>query len=78
VVGAQRGVQILAMASVKKRDALRLVHVPSFTVFSNWPTSRSPLHYVSALAFSPGGGLLAIGNARGRVVLYRLHHYASV
>eukprot|EP00884_Botryococcus_braunii_P017829 jgi/Botrbrau1/472/Bobra.110_2s0110.1 len=70
--------QLLAMASQKKRDALRLVHVPSFTVFSNWPTSRSPLHYVTSLAFSPGGGLLAIGNARGRVVLYRLHHYPSV
>jgi U3 small nucleolar RNA-associated protein 18 len=68
--------QILAMASRLKRDALRLVHLPSLTVFSNWPTARSPLQYVHSLAFSPGGGLLAVGNAKGRVLLYRLHHYA--
>eukprot|EP00983_Pelagomonas_calceolata_P018357 574613-Pelagomonas_calceolata.AAC.2 len=29
---------------------------------------RSPLHYVHSLAFSPGGGFLAVGNARGRAV----------
>lgn len=69
--------QILAMASRMKRDSLRLVHLPTCTVFSNWPTSRSPLHYVHSLAFSPGGGYLAIGNAKGRVLLYRLHHYPS-
>jgi U3 small nucleolar RNA-associated protein 18 len=69
--------QLLAMASRMKRDALTLVHVPTLTAFSNWPTSRSPLHYVHSLAFSPGGGYLAIGNAKGRVLLYRLHHYAQ-
>jgi hypothetical protein len=36
---------------------------------------RSPLHYVHSLAFSPHSGFLTIGNARGRVLLYRLHHY---
>jgi len=30
------------------------------------------------LAFSPNGGFLAIGNARGRVLLYRLHHYSQI
>ncbi len=65
--------QILAMASRMTKDALRLVHLPSFTVFSNWPTSRSPLGYVHSLAFSPGGGYLAIGTARGSALLYRLH-----
>lgn len=69
--------QILAMASRMKKDSLRLVHIPSFTVFSNWPTSRSPLHYIHSLAFSPRGGYLAVGNAKGRVLLYRLHHYAE-
>ncbi|KAK3264408.1 U3 snoRNP protein, partial [Cymbomonas tetramitiformis] len=68
--------QILAMSSTMKKDSLRLVHLPSYTVFSNWPTSKTPLHFVSSLAFSPGGGYLAIGNAKGRVLLYRLHHYS--
>lgn len=67
--------QMLAIASRLKRDALRLVHLPSLTVFSNWPTSRTPLHYVHSVCFSPGSGYLAVGNAKGRVVLYRLHHF---
>eukprot|EP00198_Chlamydomonas_reinhardtii_P007035 XP_001696371.1 WD40 repeat protein [Chlamydomonas reinhardtii] len=67
--------QMLAVASRMKRDALRLVHLPSLTVFSNWPTGRSPLHYVHSLDFSPHCGLLAVGNAKGRALLYRLHHY---
>lgn len=70
--------QMLALASRMKKDAMRVVHVPSLTVFSNWPTSKTPLQYVSAIDFSPNCGYLAIGNARGRVLLYRLHHYAAL
>lgn len=70
--------QMLVMASRMKKDALRVVHVPSLTVFSNWPTARSPLHYVHCAAFSPNGGFLAVGNAKGHVLMYRLHHYARV
>jgi U3 small nucleolar RNA-associated protein 18 len=67
--------QILAITSRMKKNALRLVHIPSYTVFSNWPTVQSPLGYVHSLDFSPGGGYLAVGNAAGRVLLYRLKHY---
>lgn len=70
--------QLLVMASRMKRDALRLIHVPTMTAFSNWPTSKSPLHYVHSVALSPSSGYLAIGNARGRVVMYRLHHYPVI
>lgn len=68
---------MLMMASRMKKDALRLVHLPTGTVFSNWPTRLTPLHYVHCGAFSPGGGFMAVGNAKGRVLLYRLHHYGS-
>jgi U3 small nucleolar RNA-associated protein 18 len=67
--------QLLATASRMKRDAMRLIHVESMTAFSNWPTSKSPLHYVHSVAISPSGGFLCIGNARGRAVMYRLHHF---
>lgn len=67
--------QMLAVSSRLKRDSLRLVHVPSCTVFSNWPSSKTPLHYVWSTAFSPTGGYLAVGNARGRALLYRIHAY---
>jgi hypothetical protein len=39
---------------------------------------RSPLHYIHSFAFSPRGGFLAAGNARGKVLLYRLHAYSDV
>jgi len=69
--------QILALASSRKKDALKLVHLPSNTVFSNWPTSKTPLSFVHSIAFSPGSGFLAIGNARGAALLYRLHHFET-
>jgi U3 small nucleolar RNA-associated protein 18 len=69
--------QILAMASKRNKDALKLVHVPSKTVFANWPTSTTPLSYVQCLAFSPHSGYLAIGNDKGKVLLYRLNHFTS-
>ncbi|KAF6264482.1 WD40-repeat-containing domain protein [Scenedesmus sp. NREL 46B-D3] len=67
--------QMLLMGSRLKKDSLRVVHLPSCTVFANWPTSRSPLQYVHCAAFSPHSGFLGIGNAKGRALLYRLHHY---
>jgi U3 small nucleolar RNA-associated protein 18 len=67
--------QMLLMGSRLKKDSLRIVHLPSLTVFANWPTSRSPLQYVHSAAFSPHSGFLGIGNAKGRALLYRLHHY---
>ncbi|KAK9791599.1 hypothetical protein WJX73_001142 [Symbiochloris irregularis] len=70
--------QMLAMSSCRAKAALRVAHVPSQTVFENWPTSNTPLGHVQSIAFSPNGGLLAIGNARGRALLYRLHYYKGL
>ena len=70
--------QMLAMASRVKRDQLRLVHVASGTVFKNWPTSRTPLGHVQSLCFSPPGAFMAIGNAKGCVLLYRMMHYEAL
>jgi U3 small nucleolar RNA-associated protein 18 len=49
----------------------------SGTVFSNWPTSKSPMNYVFSLDFSPTSGFLALGNDKGKVLLYRLRHYTN-
>lgn len=67
--------QILALASKTKKDALRLVHFPTMRVFSNWPTSGTPLGSVSSVDFSPHSQYVAIGNTRGKVLLYSLRHY---
>lgn len=45
------------------------------STFSNWPTDRTPLGYVASAAFSPHSGYLAIGNDKGKALLYRLNHY---
>ena len=37
----------------------------------------TPLHYVSAVAFSPSSGYISVGNDRGRALLYRLKHYQA-
>lgn len=67
--------QILAISSRMKKNSMKLVHVPSLTVFSNWPHPNQPVHYPSCMDFSPRGGFMAVGNAAGKVLLYKLHHY---
>ncbi|KAF9410139.1 U3 snoRNP protein [Podila epigama] len=69
--------QILAMASHARKDQLRLVHLPSLKVFPNWPTRATPLSYITCLSFSPNSGYLAIGNDKGKALLYRVNHYTS-
>uniref|UniRef100_A0A1D1XH23 U3 small nucleolar RNA-associated protein 18 homolog n=1 Tax=Anthurium amnicola TaxID=1678845 RepID=A0A1D1XH23_9ARAE len=69
--------QILAINSNMKKNSLKLVHLPSFTVYTNWPAARSNLQYPRCLDFSPNGGFMAVGNAAGKVLLYKLHHYQN-
>ncbi|KAK4548952.1 hypothetical protein LTR36_008725 [Oleoguttula mirabilis] len=75
--------QLLAMASKWKRDAMRLVHMPSCTVFKNWPTSSTPLGRITGVAIRGGGGdgagpdgdvyaLVAVANEQGRVRLWEV------
>lgn len=70
--------QALCMASSQAKDAMRVVHLPTCSVFSNWPTSQTPLHRVSCVEFSPSGAFLTIGNDRGKSLLYRVHHYTAI
>ncbi|KAI0271680.1 WD40 repeat-like protein [Gloeopeniophorella convolvens] len=67
--------QLLAIASKTQKDQLRLIHLPSLTAFSNWPTSSTPLGHVTSIDFSAGSEYVALGNTRGRVLLYHLKDY---
>lgn len=67
--------QILAICSTMKKNSLKLIHIPSYNVFSNWPPPNRNLQYPRCLDFSPGGGFMAVGNAAGKVFLYKLNHY---
>ncbi|KAL2866381.1 WD40 repeat domain-containing protein [Aspergillus lucknowensis] len=64
--------QFLTMASEVKKDALRLVHLPSCTVYKNWPTQSTPLGRITSVAISPNSEYLAVGNDRGRIRLWQI------
>jgi U3 small nucleolar RNA-associated protein 18 len=73
--------QILLMASRWKNHALRLVHLPSATVFKNWPTQKTPLGRITSVAWGrpteederEGSlALLAVGAETGRVRLWEV------
>ncbi|KAK9325628.1 WD40-repeat-containing domain protein [Lipomyces orientalis] len=68
--------QLLGIASRAKKDAFRFAHLPSGTVFKNWPTSGTPLGKVTAMAFSGGSEMFVTGNEGGKVRLFKLNHYA--
>jgi len=67
--------EILAVSSELKDSAVKLVHFPSMSVFSNFPNVTQNIHRANCVGFSPGSGYMAIGNNRGAANLYRLKHY---
>lgn len=58
--------QMLIISSRWKKNALRLVHLPSCTVYQNWPTDKTPLGRVSSVALSRDGGGWLWGAKVGR------------
>ncbi|XP_037665649.1 U3 small nucleolar RNA-associated protein 18 homolog [Choloepus didactylus] len=70
--------EILAIASEKMKQAVRLVHLPSCTVFSNFPVvKKKNISLVHTMDFSPRSGYFALGNEKGKALMYRLHHYSD-
>lgn len=70
--------EILALSSNLTEKALKLVHLPSLTVFSNYPDRfdqnlRIPL----SMDFSPNGGYFSVGTHKGSALLYRVKHYGN-
>ena len=68
--------QILAIATRNDQSGLKLMHVPTATVYANWPTLNTPLGYVWSMDFSSDSRFLAIGNDKGKCLLYNLKHYS--
>ncbi|TIC13128.1 WD40 repeat-like protein [Wallemia mellicola] len=69
--------QLLASTSAEKNDQLRLIHLPSLTVYQNWPTSNTPLGKVQAIDFSTDGRWIVIANQKGKLLLYHVRHYSE-
>ncbi|KAG5664020.1 hypothetical protein KAF25_006605 [Fusarium avenaceum] len=64
--------QLMAFGSQHKKDALRLVHLPTCTVYRNWPTEQTPLGRITAVAFGNQSDLLAVGNDTGKIRLWEI------
>lgn len=43
--------ELLAIASRWKKTALKLIHLPSMTAYSNFPSFKTNMKYVTALDF---------------------------
>ncbi|XP_015521567.1 U3 small nucleolar RNA-associated protein 18 homolog [Neodiprion lecontei] len=69
--------EILSMASDETENAFKMMHLPSATIFSNFPTFRTKFFKPIAVDFSPGSGYLGISNNKGNAYLYRLKHYGN-
>lgn len=69
--------EILAMHSETKENAIKLAHLPSMTVFNNFPSLSFNMKRVNSVDFSVNGGYLSIGNNFGAAHLYRLKHFGS-
>lgn len=67
--------ELLAYASKDVKDAVKLVHFPSGTVYSNFPGIQGNIGKPNVIRFSPQSGFLAIGNQSKEVSLYRIKHY---
>ncbi|KAK5914654.1 hypothetical protein CgunFtcFv8_009077 [Champsocephalus gunnari] len=68
--------EILAMASRSEDEAVRMLHLPSLSVFSNFPVSKRKIVYrASSLDFSPHSGFFSLANNKGHAPLFRLLHY---
>lgn len=66
--------QLFAFGSQHKKDALKLVHLPSCTVYKNWPTSSTPLGRITTVAFGRQSDLLAVGNESGKIRLWQIRN----
>ncbi|XP_012535469.2 U3 small nucleolar RNA-associated protein 18 homolog isoform X1 [Monomorium pharaonis] len=69
--------EILNAASFDKHNAFKMLHLPSFTVFSNFPTLQTNIGLPQTIAFSPSSGYLSISNRTSSALLYRLRHYGN-
>ncbi|XP_065549454.1 U3 small nucleolar RNA-associated protein 18 homolog [Lathamus discolor] len=70
--------EILAVASRETDEAVKLVHIPSYTVFSNFPVfRRKQIYLAQSMDFSPRSGYFSVANNKGKALLFRLKHYSD-
>lgn len=70
--------EFLAATSIHSEKGVKLIHLPSMTVFRNFPDSLDKdVTYPRLLDISPNSGYLTIGNNKGQALLYRIKHFGN-
>ncbi|KAJ8684033.1 hypothetical protein QAD02_019825 [Eretmocerus hayati] len=69
--------EILAFASDRKVNAFKMLHIPSFSVFSNFPSFNTKISQPLDIDYSPASGYMGVTNNQGFAYLYRLKHYGN-
>lgn len=53
---------MLFFASKWKKNSARIAHIPSYSVYQNWPNMKTNFGIISAVDFSLDNKFLALGN----------------
>mmetsp|Transcript_41960 Transcript_41960/g.55289 ORF Transcript_41960/g.55289 Transcript_41960/m.55289 type:complete len:116 (-) Transcript_41960:93-440(-) len=70
--------ELLAFCSKWQKNAVRLAHIPSYTVFQNFPgVAPGVLKYGFCAEFSHQSEFLALGNDEGKAHLFQLNHFQN-
>ncbi|XP_063360311.1 U3 small nucleolar RNA-associated protein 18 homolog [Cydia amplana] len=69
--------EIMAIISNVLPSAAKLVHIPSYKIFQNFPTQGKDIGLLNCIGFSPNSGYMGVGNNKKRALLYRLKHYTN-
>ncbi|KHJ90141.1 hypothetical protein OESDEN_10018, partial [Oesophagostomum dentatum] len=67
--------QIMAFSSNVKKNQVRLLHIPSRTVFKNFPRKDGKMTNIKCMEFSPRSAYLAFGCSNGQLILDRINYY---
>lgn len=69
--------ELLSLSSNCYPNSVKLVHIPSYHVFSNFPDQSFNYQNVETVNFSPNSGYMGLGNNKGAAFLYRLKYYKN-
>lgn len=67
--------EILTTTSAVKYNQVKLMHMRSKTMFSNFPGSFEKIPMPECVEFSPHSGYMAVGCQTGQLRMYRVGHY---
>ncbi|KJH41124.1 hypothetical protein DICVIV_12901 [Dictyocaulus viviparus] len=67
--------QLMAFSSSVKKNQVKLFHMASCTVFSNFPQRQEKIPNVECVEFSPHSAYLALGCSNGQLILERLNYF---